>query len=140
MFPAWFGNRGYFDPFFEDKMTAKEREFWIFLDLLVARHPVVIDRPKGSYHPEHPQILYELDYGYLEGTKTADGEEIDVWLGSSGEREVVAVIATVDLVKNDAELKLILGADEKELETIDAFYGKWGMQRGIVIRRERESC
>ncbi len=124
--------------FSRNKMTAKEREFWIFLDLLVAQHPVVIDRPKGSFHPEHPQILYELDYGYLEGTKTADGEEIDVWLGSSGEREIVAVIATVDLVKHDAELKLILGADEKELEIIDAFYGKWGMQRGIVIRRGKQ--
>lgn len=39
-------------------MTQKEREFWTFLDLLVAQHPVVIDRPKGSYHPEHPQSLY----------------------------------------------------------------------------------
>ena len=56
-------------------MTEKEREFWIFLDLLVAQHPVVIDRPKGSYHPEHPQILYEVDYGYLEGTSSPDGDQ-----------------------------------------------------------------
>ncbi len=121
-------------------MTKKEREFWIFLDLLVAQHRIVTDRPKGSYHPEHPQIYYELDYGYLEGTKTADGEEIDVWLGESGERDVVAAIATVDLAKRDVELKLILGANEDELRTIDEFYGKWGMQRGFLIRREKETC
>ena len=121
-------------------MTEKEREFWIFLDLLVAQHPVVTDRPKGSYHPEHPQILYEVDYGYLEGTSSPDGEDVDVWIGESGEKTVVGIIATVDLAKNDTEIKLLLGCSEEEMDIIDAFYGKWGMQRGIIIRREDQPC
>ena len=121
-------------------MTGKEREFWDFLDLLVAQHPVVIDRPKGSYHPEHPQILYEVDYGYLDGTSSPDGEAADVWVGSRGDQTVVGIIATVDLAKHDTELKLLLGCTEEELGIIDAFYGKWGMQRGIIIRMEKSLC
>lgn len=121
-------------------MTNKEKEFWDYLDRLVAQHSVVIDRPKRSYHPEHPQILYEVDYGYLEGTSSPDGEDADVWLGKSGDRTVVGVIATVDLEKHDTELKLLLGCSEEEMEIIDAFYGKWGMQRGIIIRREEKTC
>ena len=121
-------------------MTDKEREFWLFLDLLVAQHPVIIDRPKGSYHPEHPQILYEVDYGYLEGTSSPDGEDADVWVGASRDTTVVGIIATVDLAKLDTELKLLLGCSEEEMNIIDAFYGKWGMQRGIIIRREEDIC
>ena len=52
----------------------------------------------------------------------------------------MAAIATVDLAKRDVELKLILGANEDELRYIDEFYGKWGMQRGFLIRREKETC
>ena len=121
-------------------MTQKEREFWTFLDLLVAQHPVVIDRPKGSYHPEHPHILYEIDYGYLEGTSSPDGEDVDVWVGESGEQYVVGIIATVDLAKHDTEIKPLLGCSKEEIRIIDEFYGKWGMQRGKVILREEKEC
>ncbi|MBQ8995888.1 MAG: inorganic pyrophosphatase [Oscillospiraceae bacterium] len=100
----------------------------------------MIDRPKGSYHPEHPQIYYEIDYGYLKGTNSPDGEDVDVWVGASGDLTVVGIIATVDLAKQDTEIKLLLGCSEEEIRIIDEFYGKWGMQRGLVILREEEEC
>ena len=40
---------------------------------------VIIDRPLGSQHPEH-RFGYSVNYGYLEGTKAPDGEEIDAYL------------------------------------------------------------
>lgn len=36
---------------------------------------VTVGRPPGSYHPEHPDLYYPINYGYIEGTMTADGEE-----------------------------------------------------------------
>ena len=120
-------------------MTEKEREFWIFLDLLVAQHPVVIDRPKGSYHPEHPQILYEVDYGYLEGTSSMDGEGIDVWRGSCPSPALTALICTVDLFKRDSEIKLLLGCTEEEIQTVLAFHNQSSQMRGILVPRSQNT-
>ena len=38
-----------------------------------------IDRPMGSRHPEHG-FIYPLNYGYLPGVFSADGEELDAYL------------------------------------------------------------
>ena len=90
--------------------------FWSHLDTLVAGHPIVIDRPRGSAHPRYPDFIYPLDYGYLSGTSTADGGGIDVWLGSldGEERRVTAAICTVDLVKQDTEVKLLINCTSDE--------------------------
>ena len=71
--------------------------FWQRLDALLERSQIVIDRPKGSTHPRFSDIVYALDYGYLAGTTSTDGEGIDVWLGSDAEQKLDAVICTVDL-------------------------------------------
>lgn len=41
---------------------------------------VLIDRPKGTKHPDYPMLIYELNYGYVPGTISRDGEEIDCYL------------------------------------------------------------
>ena len=71
--------------------------FWRRLDALLERSQIVIDRPKGAHHPRFQEIVYALDYGYLDGTTSADGEGVDVWLGSEPELGLNAVICTVDL-------------------------------------------
>ncbi len=63
--------------------SSTKTEFWDFLDNLVASHTLVIDRPKGSQHPRYSDLVYPLDYGYLEGTTAIDGGGIDVWLGTA---------------------------------------------------------
>ncbi len=85
-------------------------EFWQFLERLVAEKRVVIDRQRGSSHPRYADMVYPLDYGYLEGTKTIDGGEIDVWRGGAGDGGVSGILCTVDLKKGDAEIKVLLGA------------------------------
>ncbi|MCI0709013.1 MAG: inorganic pyrophosphatase [Chloroflexi bacterium] len=40
---------------------------------------VIIDRPLGSWHPDH-DIFYTVNYGYVPGTISGDGEEVDVYL------------------------------------------------------------
>ena len=40
---------------------------------------IKIDRTLGSLHPKYG-FVYELNYGYVPGTKAPDGEEIDAYL------------------------------------------------------------
>ncbi len=114
-----------------------EEDFWKFLSRLVANHAVIMDRPKGSAHPRYPDLIYPIDYGYLEDTSTVDGGGIDIWLGASKEKRVTGVICTVDLKKNDAELKIVLGCSDGEVSTILDFLNDNSM-RAIYIKREDE--
>ena len=87
-------------------------DFWERLDSLIASSEVVIDRPKGSMHPVHSAIIYPLDYGYLKNVNGGDGNELDIWQGSVSDRQLVAVVCTADTLKNDAEVKLIIGCTD----------------------------
>ena len=113
---------------------ADPANFWNYLDRLAAACPVVIDRPRNTHHPRCPDIVYPLDYGYLDGTTSGDGGGIDVWLGTSGTRELSAVILTVDLYKRDAEIKILLGCSEEEIQTIFIFHNSNRMGATLVRR------
>ena len=41
---------------------------------------ISIDRPIGSVHPKHDDIVYPINYGYIPGIIGGDGEELDVYL------------------------------------------------------------
>jgi inorganic pyrophosphatase len=96
---------------------------------------LIIDRPVNSQHPHYPEIVYPLDYGYLEGTRTVDGDRVDVWLGASGTHDLSAVIMTVDLCKRDAEIKILLGCTESEIQRILDFHDTKSM-RALLVRRK----
>lgn len=110
--------------------------FWDFLDQLIQTHEIVIDRPKGSHHPRFPitNRVYPVDYGYLKGTTTQDGGGIDVWIGESGEKILTAIIFTVDLGKKDAEIKLMLGCSENEINQANNFLNNGNMRAEILHR------
>ena len=110
-------------------------EFWEFLDRLVAKSEIVIDRPKDSEHPNYDDMIYPIDYGYLAGTTSSDGSGIDVWIGASGEKVVRGIICTVDLLKCDSEIKIVLGCTREELEAISQFHNS-DMTRAFVVQRQ----
>lgn len=41
---------------------------------------VVVDRPLGSRHPNHDDLIYSVNYGYVPGVFAPDGEEQDVYI------------------------------------------------------------
>jgi inorganic pyrophosphatase len=41
---------------------------------------VKIDRPLGSRHPKHNQMIYTVNYGFIPGTLSPDGEELDAYV------------------------------------------------------------
>lgn len=48
-------------------------------DFLGKTIDVYVDRPLGSKHPKYGDI-YPLNYGYIKGIKSADGEEMDAYI------------------------------------------------------------
>lgn len=115
---------------------TEDSNFWQCLDELLIQSKIIIDRPKGSANPLYSQIVYELDYGYLDGTKASDNEEIDVWLGTDAEHKLDAIVCTVDLVKRDSEIKLLIGCTPAEKLYIKSFYNEWPQMGGILIERD----
>lgn len=39
-----------------------------------------VDRPLGTSHPRYPEMIYPVNYGYVDGVFAADGEEQDVYI------------------------------------------------------------
>lgn len=109
-------------------------DIWQMLDELVAASEVMLDRPRGTPHPRYPDVIYPYDYGYLSGTRSGDGAGIDVWIGSLPEPSVTGLIFTVDLLKREAEIKLLLGCSTEEAEAIAALHTR-GNQSALLIRR-----
>ena len=81
---------------------------------------VKIDRPIGSVHPEYNDMVYPVNYGYIEGIYADDLEEQDAYvLGvlepvSEFTGRVIAVIKR----ENDVEDKLVVANDKFSKEEI----------------------
>ncbi len=116
-------------------MHRYDDSFWRALDTLIEGSEIIIDRPKGTAHPKCPDLIYNVDYGYLKDTASMDGAGIDVWVGTAG-NNIDAVICTVDLLKRDSEIKLLIGCTEEEKATVYETHNRFPNMKGIFIRRE----
>ena len=92
---------------------------------------VTMDRPMGSRHPKH-NFVYPVNYGYIEGTISGDGEELDAYvLGEhkpleTFEGRVVAIIHSL----NDDDDKLVVMEDgrnytDDQINALVEFQEKW---------------
>ena len=116
--------------------ASPDTAFWTAIDGLVSESQLVIDRPRGSHHPRFPSIVYPVDYGYLEATASMDKGGIDVWSGSAFPRTVDAIMVTIDLLKKDSEIKILLGCTHEEKALIYDFHNKGENMKGILITRD----
>ena len=77
---------------------------------------VIVDRPTGSYHPNYKEMVYPINYGYVEGIIAPDGEEQDAYILGVDEPvgeftgEVIAIIHRL----NDVEDKLVVAPSGAE--------------------------
>ena len=101
--------------------------FWQYIAQLLQEHEVVIDRPKGSPHPRYPDLIYPLDYGYLAGTSSMDQGGIDVWRGSEPGMKIMGIFCTVDLLKADSEIKIVLNCSDEEIAAIHEKHNEFSM-------------
>ena len=97
------------------------------------------DRPVGSCHPEFPEMIYPINYGYVEGVLAGDGEEQDVYVFGSDkpidkfEGKVIAVYHRF----NDTEDKWIVsldGSDYSDDEILKTIHFQEKYYDGELIR------
>ncbi|MDE6059223.1 MAG: inorganic pyrophosphatase [Clostridia bacterium] len=74
---------------------------------------VTIDRPLGSRHPKHKNIIYPINYGYIEGIMAADGEEQDAYvLGvHTAVKEFTGKVIAIIHRNDDIEEKWVVAPD-----------------------------
>ena len=80
---------------------------------------IEIDRPIGTPHPKHPEIIYPINYGYIPNVFGGDGEELDVYILGIDERieegnRTTAKIIGIVYRKNDVEDKLVAAPEGME--------------------------
>lgn len=112
--------------------------FFAALDDLVRTSSITIDRPAGSSHPRYAEIVYPIDYGFLDATTAADGGGIDVFVGSARDAGVVAAAITIDRNKRDAEIKVMIDCTEDEIEAVHSLLGE-RLNLGVEILRRLTS-
>lgn len=71
---------------------------------------VVVDRPLGSYHPEHKDMYYPVNYGYVGGIIAPDGDEQDAYIVGVDEpvNEFTGKIIAIIHRRNDIEEKWVV--------------------------------
>lgn len=83
-------------------------------DYLNKEVDVIVDRPLATKHPKHG-FIYMLNYGYVPGTISGDGEEIDAYLlgefesVTSSKGKVIAILHRT----NDDDDKLVVSVNGK---------------------------
>ncbi len=90
----------------EDNCFQKDRPVADPRHILGERVYIKMDRPIGTVHPKHPDLIYPINYGYIPGLFGGDGEEQDVYLLDidspvpSACATVIAVIHRLDDVED----------------------------------------
>lgn len=89
-------------------MISQERQARMraFLEQTITIH---VDRPRGTGHPEHPDLIYPVHYGFLPGVPGGDGEEQDVYLLGVTEPVLECTAQVIGIIyrENDTEDKLV---------------------------------
>ncbi len=93
---------------------------------------VIIERPIGSTHPNHSNIVYGVNYGYLPFTISGDGEEVDAYVLGVNQPidEFIGKIIAIKHRTNDNEIKLVVAPKDmnfskEEIETAINFQEKY---------------
>ena len=84
---------------------------------------VTVDRPLGSCHPEHKDLYYPVNYGYIKGVTAPDGEEQDAYILGVGmpvkefTGKIIAIIRRLD----DIEDKWVVCPENLTLDKKEIF-------------------
>ena len=113
---------------------------WEAWDRVIEEHGVCVERPVREPHPDHPTIIYPIDYGYIPGTEATDGQAVDCFIGSapssSAASGLVGLILTTDYREGDREAKLLIDCTPPEIYTAHGFinYDRTLLEGLLVLR------
>lgn len=100
-------------PDLDDDEKEDERYLQRLKRMLGKRVKVKVDRPLGSAHPLHPDIVYPVNYGYIEPMLAPDGDYQDAYvLGiNKAVPSFSGVVITVIRRLDDIEGKLVVAPE-----------------------------
>ena len=109
--------------------------FWEYLEKVVQNNEIIIDRPKGTRHPKYNNMVYEIDYGYIKNTKSMDNGGIEIFVGSENNKKIDTIVCTIDLIKNDSEIKILKGCTEEEKIKIYDFLNNSKYMKALMVKK-----
>ena len=94
-------------------LTMEERKAQVY-GYLGKTVYIEMDRPIGTPHPKHPEIIYPINYGFIPGVLGGDGEELDVYLLGVDEpvKDFTAKIIAIVHRRDDVEDKLVAAPED----------------------------
>ncbi len=94
------------------KQVIRKAQVHGFLNTIIE---IQIDRPIGTTHPKHPEIIYPINYGYIDQEMAPDGEYLDVYLLGVDKPVTSFVGKIIGIVhrENDVEDKLVMAPIDK---------------------------
>src|SRR5262245_19070935 len=111
---------------------------WELWERLIEQQGVVINQPVGSRHPRYEDMLYEYDYGYIPGTRAADGGAVDVFRGRDA-TGLVGVIPMIHQPSGVPDPKLLIDMTREDAAAIMAFLDRGSPGPTLsLIWRDRE--
>lgn len=112
--------------------------FWQKLDSIYFASSIVITQPLGSTHSTFTNLVYPVDYGYLNDTLSQDLMGISIYKGKGSAYSVEAILVAADILKKDIEVKLLVGCGQEEVDQILRFVNQTEFQKTILVRRGNE--
>lgn len=106
--------------------------FWQKIDTLLSSSTLEVVRKKGETHITYPDLVYPADYGRLKDDNNDKG--ICVYIGS-GRMEVKSLIVAADILKRDLDVKILVGCNDEEEESVLRFLNQTDFQKTILVRR-----
>ncbi len=109
---------------------------WAAWEALIEENGLGIDRPAHSRHPDYPEIVYPLDYGFVKGTLALDGHEVDCFRGSAEKGGLAGLLLTKDRRKGDREVKLLYRCTPEEIYLANGFVNfDCRLMSGVLVMR-----
>lgn len=110
--------------------------FWQKVDTLIYSSKIMITKEKNDLHNEYPNLAYPVAYGYLEVGANQE-KAVNIYQGTHGNL-VTGLIVSVDILKKDMSIKLLVGCDESEEQLILYFLNQTDFQKTVLIKRGSE--
>ena len=109
---------------------------WAAWEAFVRRAGITIDRPYGSRHPAFPEIVYPMNYGFVNDTTSSDTKEVDIFKGTA-DNGLVGLIMTHDRHRKDREMKLLFNCNPEEIYLALGFvnFDRRLMEGTLALRR-----
>lgn len=95
-------------------MEADEPDYSHILGKMVSG---TVDRPLGTAHPRHPEMIYPINYGFVNNLPAGDGAEQDVYIFGTDKplKSFQGKVAAVWHRFNDVEDKWIVSLDGEDI-------------------------